>query len=254
MPECNKTHLSIDIAEDRQIVHRDYIAHCLRWSHVLRHVDIGETVLDLGCADGPMAMAFYTNKYKPKLYVGIDIRESILEKARKKLEKAPWATFKAVDLIHNFDKVPKEAYSIITSFEMVEHIPGETVEPLLKNVATLMNKDTKFFLSTPCYDGVNKASNHVKEWFFEELKEVLQRHFKIEAVYGTFGSQKDLKALHAAGNPIAMQLMSEIDRVGFSLWELLHEYYDSNFLATIWAPLFPELARNAIWRLSLKDS
>ena len=32
----DNTHLSIDQAEKRGFIHRDYIAHCLRWSHVAK--------------------------------------------------------------------------------------------------------------------------------------------------------------------------------------------------------------------------
>jgi len=31
--EIDNTHLSIDQAEARGFLHRDYIAHCLRWSN-----------------------------------------------------------------------------------------------------------------------------------------------------------------------------------------------------------------------------
>ena len=32
----DKTFLSIDQAETRGFLHRDYIAHCLRWTHVVK--------------------------------------------------------------------------------------------------------------------------------------------------------------------------------------------------------------------------
>ena len=32
----DNTHLSIDQAEERGFIHRDYIAHCLRWTHVAK--------------------------------------------------------------------------------------------------------------------------------------------------------------------------------------------------------------------------
>lgn len=233
---CNKTHLSIDIAEEREIVHRDYLAHCMRWSHVLKNVDIGETVLDLGCADAPLGMMLYANKFKPTRYVGIDIREGILETAKAKLSKAnfPIELLK-LNLITEFDRVPKYDYTVITSFEMVEHIEGQYVEPLLKNVAGLMSDKTTFFLSTPCYDGKNQAGNHIKEWYYEELKSVLVKYFKIEASYGTFMNQSALK-----------QVWSPEEMVVF---DQLHDYYDSNVLAIIFAPLHAANARNAIWRL-----
>lgn len=250
----NKTHLPLELAEERMIVHRDYLAHCLRWSHVIKNVKIGETFLDLGCADGPMGMALYTNKYKPKLYLGCDIRGSMVQKGLQKLEKAPWAKFLEVDLCRNFDRIPREAWTVITCFEMIEHIPEKEVEPLLVNVKKLMGKDTTFFLSTPCFDGKNKAANHVKEWTYDELGLLLNKHFVIAEKHGTFMSQKDLKLALGHEDQIAKYILTDIDPdlTNSSLFDLLRGYYDSNLLSVIFAPLFPGYSRNCLWTLKLK--
>lgn len=236
MSEYNKTHLPIDTAEERMIVHRDYIAHCLRWSHVMKHARIGQTILDLGAADFPLAMAFYTNKYRPARFVGVEIRDLMLTKAKEKLNRAPFPIdYIQADLCTEFSKVPKHDYDIITSFEFVEHIPGGEVGKFLSNVRQLMSLETTFFLSTPAYDGKNMAENHVKEWYFEELKTELEKHFTVEAVFGTFINQSAIKS---NGSPAVLEV-----------FEKLRAYYDSNYLSTIFAPLYPEVARNCIWRL-----
>ena len=232
----NKTHLPIDVAEQRMIIHRDYLAHCLRWSHVIKYAKIGQNILDLGAADFPLCMAFYTNKYKPAMFVGVEIRDAMLAKAKEKLAKAsfPIQYIKA-DLCKEFNLIPKLDYDIITSFEFIEHIEGEDVEPFLLNVKSLMSMETLFFLSTPCYDGKNKAENHIKEWYYNELHALLSKHFIIEKMWGTFINQSAVKAVAS----------EEVLKV----FEQLREYYDSNVLATIFAPLYPEHARNCIWRL-----
>lgn len=236
MSEYNKTHLPIDTAEERMIVHRDYIAHCLRWSHVMKHAKIGQTILDLGAADFPLAMAFYTNKYRPARFVGVEIREAMLAKAKERLAKAPFPIdFVQADLCRDFDRIPRLDYDIITSFEFVEHIPGEQVEPFLLNVKRYMGIETVFFLSTPAYDGKNMAENHIKEWYYQELRDLLSKHFLIERVFGTFINQSAVKA-------VAPEAVVHV-------FEQLREYYDSNYLSTIFAPLYPEHARNCIWRL-----
>ena len=255
----NKTHLPMDIAEERQILHRDYLAHCLRWSHVIKNCKIGERVLDLGAADGPLGMALYTNKFKPELYLGCDIRESMCDKGYEKLAQCRWAEFLCVDLCKNFDHVVKKWFelskrkdpTIITSFEFIEHIPEKEVEPFLINVRKLMNIDTLFFLSTPCYDGKNKAGNHVKEWTYSELRTLLEKHFTIEAHFGTFMSQKDLKAIPNINRYASAILEAQVRNNNPlpSLFEALREYYDSNLLSILFAPLFPNWSRNCIWRL-----
>lgn len=37
------------------------------------------------------------------------------------------------------------------------------------------------------------------------------------------------------------------------MFEGLSEYYDTNLIAVMMAPFFPEHARNTLWVLSLKD-
>jgi 2-polyprenyl-3-methyl-5-hydroxy-6-metoxy-1,4-benzoquinol methylase len=226
----------MDTAEDRVIIHRDYIAHCLRWSHVIKYAKTGQSILDLGAADFPLCMAFYTNKYSPEVFVGVEIRDAMLQKAKQRLAKAPFhIEYIKADLCREFQTIPRYPYDIITSFEFIEHIPEQQVEPFLTNIKGLMNSETLFFLSTPCYDGKNMAANHIKEWTFIELKQLLEKHFIIEAVHGTFMNQSAFKEV---ANPTII-----------NIFEQLRSYYDSNYLATIFAPLFPEQARNCIWRL-----
>ena len=57
----DKTHLSIDHAEDRLLIHRDYLAHCHRWSFFCNLIKItykpfgpgglynNAKILDFGC-------------------------------------------------------------------------------------------------------------------------------------------------------------------------------------------------------------
>ena len=52
--EIDNTHLSIDQAEERGFIHRDYIAHCLRWTHVAKYLHLKSrykkaSILDIGC-------------------------------------------------------------------------------------------------------------------------------------------------------------------------------------------------------------
>ena len=39
-----------------------------------------------------------------------------------------------------------------------------------------------------------------------------------------------------------------------SVFDRLRDYYDSNYLATIFAPLYPHRARNVLWRVKLPTS
>jgi len=133
---------------------------------------------------------------------------------------------------------PVQGFSVIVMFEVLEHMEQDMGREVLEHIKKFMLPDTTFFMSTPCYDGVNKAGNHVYEWGYHELREQLEvLGFYVRNVWGTFASIKDYK-----------HLMSEAQ---LDLFDGLRDYYDSNVLSTIFAPIFPAQSRNCLWQLSL---
>src|SRR6478752_3358418 len=76
----DNTHLSIDQAEARGFIHRDYIAHCLRWTHVAKYLQSkykDARVLDVGCGvDLPMARLLYSSRLIVNDYVGVEYNKS----------------------------------------------------------------------------------------------------------------------------------------------------------------------------------
>jgi 2-polyprenyl-3-methyl-5-hydroxy-6-metoxy-1,4-benzoquinol methylase len=229
----NKTQLDLTKAEERQLVHRDYLAHCLRWSHIIQKSNIGETVLDLGCADAPLAMMYYTNKFKPSFYIGVDIRQNIIIKNRK-LTFNFKTEFLALNLITEFHLIPLYEYTIITLLEVLEHVEHDDGLKILNNITKLLNDKTTLFISTPCFNG-EKARNHVYEWRYDELKIELEKRFKILEVHGTFASQRNIKPILSTDE--------------LTVFNKLHDYYDSNVLAIFFAPLHPAQSRNCLWTL-----
>ena len=75
----DKTYLSIDKAEERGLIHRDYIAHCLRWSHVADYLRRGKKWLKADIVDiGPgkelhLAKTLYVNRKPPRSYTARDV-------------------------------------------------------------------------------------------------------------------------------------------------------------------------------------
>ena len=101
----------------------------------------------------------------------------------------------------------------------------------------LTTSDARFFISTPCWNRQDCAANHVNEMLYEALGALFERHgFVVEHVYGTFASIRDYEY---ALDPHTSMLFSQ-----------LREYYDTNFLSCIFAPLFPAQSRNCLWELS----
>src|SRR5438046_8210882 len=76
--ELDRTYLSIGQAEDRGFIHRDYIAHCLRFSHACKVLAAKQfyrtaRILDIGCGrELPMAKMLYSSRLIPTMYYGVD--------------------------------------------------------------------------------------------------------------------------------------------------------------------------------------
>ena len=241
----NKTQLTPQNEFERHIYHRDQFAHYFRWSHVLKNAKIGQSILDFGCGSGEMLELFYRNKYRPKRYLGLDIRSQTIQQNAEKFKNLDFAEFRQADLCSELDL--GETFDIITCFEVMEHIGHENADYFLDNIAYHCNKDTVVYLSTPNYDErVGAAKNHllgpdneIGEWDHKELEAKLSEFFTIEKKYGTFASIRDYKSLL---NDWQQKMFDE-----------LSAYYDTNLLACLMAPMFPEQSRNTLWVLKVKE-
>ncbi len=241
----NKTQLSPDKAFERHIYHRDMFSHYFRWGHVLKIAKVNQSILDFGCGSGNLFEVFYRNRYSPRRYVGLDIRDQTIDNLNKKWkDKIDVVKFIAADLCDK-DLNLNETFDIICSFEVIEHIGKKNIYIFLNNILKHATFDTIILISTPCFDeDVGAADNHiidgeVGEFTYLELKDILQQYFTIVNSWGTFASQKDYKMY--------------LNDWQIKMYEKLNEYYDSNLLANLMAPFFPEHSRNVIWQLKIKD-
>lgn len=238
----DKTHLSIDQAETRGFIHRDYIAHCLRWSHVAKYLQQQHRyktayILDIGCGkEVPLAKMMYSSRLIPETgaYIGIDANRldtpDMFRSGKFPMKLFGGRTFPDKDI------EAIASYEVITCFEVCEHVEPATTLEILKGIGRCLDDAGVAFISTPCYDAeTGAAANHVNEMSYYAFQELIRyAGLNIRKVYGTFASIKDYK--------------DQLPGVGLDkVFEQLREYYDSNYLATIFAPLFPSLSRNCLW-------
>lgn len=259
---------------ERHVFHRDQFAHYLRWTHVLREaykrsdtVDDGSTaktvgtVVDFGCGKGNLLEVLYRNRAAPREYTGIDIRKKTMDDANEKWGAIAARSKKQVDWKFVADDLIIPAVvdldalqaDFVVSFEVAEHVGRQNVPTFLANFKRCGNVGARFYLSTPNFNG-SAAGNHtydsgrigedgepvgieVHELEHFALQEmILQAGFKIVQKFGTFASQSDYK-----------------DHLGpcqTAMYEKLKEYYDSNLVAVIMAPVVDaSLARNTLWVL-----
>jgi len=245
----DKTYLSLDTAEERGFVHRDYIAHVLRWTHVLKRLlehkaYASARILDVGAGrELPMGKALYSNRTIPLEYIGVDAG-SFKEGAVAMLTKT--GSFPATLLpSRDICDVPVEELrgpcNWLTCLEMFEHVEPEHLVRILRHLPTLLSEDAILLVSTPCWDGRTAAGNHVNEISHGALGALLEREgYAVTGVYGTFASIRDYR--HLLPDPWAQ------------LFDQLRSYYDTHLLSCIFAPLFPAQARNCLWELRLARS
>ena len=237
--EIDNTHLSIDQAEARGFIHRDYIAHCLRWTHVSKYLHLQARyktarIIDIGCGkDMPLARMLYTSRLAPEKYLGIEYNKMDIPDMFKNSSFKP-DLVSGVDFTTVVIEKMMTTFNYSTCFEVLEHVEPIKAIAILDHLPQFLTEDAVSWFSTPCWDEkVGAAANHVNEMTYEAFGSLLEEMgYKILNHWGTFASIKDYKDdLHG--------LKDTFDK--------LREYYDSNYLATIFAPLFPESSRNCLW-------
>lgn len=241
----DRTHLSIDQAEERGFIHRDYIAHCFRWSHVVKFLMKGHTykdahIIDIGCGkDQPLPRLLYANKMTGFDYTGIDANVMDFHET---LTKAHQNGKMRVSIHDDCDASlldPNELAwgqgTVGVCFEVLEHMQPFILHRMLNNWKRLFVEKAAIFVSTPVFNG-SAADNHINEMGRRTLGQLFEFHgFRIEGHWGTFASQSDLR-MH----------MTKTDQ---EVMDMLGDYYDSNVLSTILAPLYPQASRNILWKL-----
>jgi hypothetical protein len=203
----------------------------------------------------------YVNKFTPLYYVGVEANKMEIPEMLqgKKIPIRLWTetdfcALEYMDVALNGvkDGVPCHyAPNLMTCLEVFEHNTPSGGRALLQHMLKLSAVDCNYFISTPCYNG-SAAANHISETTFAALGSLLEDlGFAIHGVWGTFASIRDYKqelpawTHYYSDDPTGTVSTTNL----MPLFEVLSEYYDSNVLAVIFAPLFPQYARNCLWHL-----
>lgn len=223
---------------------RDYSAHFFRWSFARRFINTKQNVLEIGCGEDRPLSKILTGGAAPHVghYTGVD------------LNKLKPSNSQRLQFIGEFNFVErykellkgdnKSGFDVIVHFEVIEHMKVEHGAKMLKACYAALKPGGIMLMSTPCYDGKRHAANHIHEYTVPELQKYTEKAgFKVEKRYGTFmdikHAGKDLPQL--ADDPKAMQAAIKLVRSG------LEQYYDNDAVSCIFAPLYPDNARNNLW-------
>ena len=231
-------------------VHRDYIAHCMRWGWATTFINDKTKVLEPGCgADSPLYRALKqargTNQ-RPKLYVGVDLNKiSALRTKSPTGELARTMVLKEdFNFVTRWSELKKEfgaSFDIAVSFEVIEHMTEPLGDRYLRAVHELLAGDGKLLLSTPVFNG-KAAKNHIREYTVAELNEKLKRAgFEVVDRFGTFASYNDVKRglRETLPRDEGQLLLKTLDRA--------KEFYGNEVMSCFLAPLLPDHSRNNVW-------
>jgi len=233
----------------------------------------------------PLAKTLYSNRLLPAHYCGVDANKfdipdmlkgkkipisiwsetdfCALDPSDVGLESGSWADVDISSLglkqgdvdmqgaYYGPDSKMFELPNIVACFEVLEHVAPEHCRRMLQHFLEVTSNDCHYFISTPCWNG-SAAENHVNEMTFGALGSLIEDlGYKVEGVYGTFASIADYQ--DELGDVViydkstgAVLSHNDISHV----FAALRNYYDTNVLATIFAPLFPAKSRNCLWHLT----
>lgn len=226
-------------------VHRDYLAHVLRWGWAARSICSGDKVFDFGCGqDLPLAQVLAgtpsfggdASNGRPQ-YVGVD-----LNKIKKKFG-AKWATIAGETNVLDMTDEARRAFipywgefDVVTSFEVIEHMSVANGDRYLAAAFDALHEGGSMYLSTPVFNG-KAAKNHIHEYEIPELQaKVEAAGFKVMSRWGTFMSWNDMKKV---ATPDQVELAKAL-RVNLG----------GEVVACFLASLYPDASRNNVWVLA----
>jgi hypothetical protein len=135
----------------------------------------------------------------------------------------------------------------VVNYEVIEHMKVEHGSNLLKAMFASTKPGGVLLLSTPVYDGVRHAKNHIHEYTAPELQAAIEKSgYVIERRFGTFMDIKHIgkmmpQVIGSANDPRDVRTAIIIVR------QQLEQYFDSDAISNIFGPLHPDHARNNLW-------
>jgi 2-polyprenyl-3-methyl-5-hydroxy-6-metoxy-1,4-benzoquinol methylase len=233
-------------------LHRDYSAHFWRWSFARRFISNKDHVLEIGCGEDRPLSKILTGGAAAHVdtYVGVDINK-LKPSNSQRLNFI--GEFNFVERHKELKKLRPTGFDVIVHYEVIEHMKVEHGIKMLKNCFELLKPGGVMLMSTPCYDGKRHAANHIHEYYVPELQKITEKvGFKIEARFGTFMDIKHIGKVEPTmglddNHKNYSQAMPDLIQAVKMVRDELAQYYDNDAISCIFAPLYPDHARNNLW-------
>lgn len=225
-------------------LHRDYSGHFWRWSFARRFITAKDNVLEIGCGEDRPLSKILTGGAAAHVghYTGVDLN-------KLKPSNSQRLTFHGeFNFVERHKELVKDGlFDVVVHYEVIEHMKVEHGAKLLKAAFACLKPGGTMLMSTPCYDGVRHAANHIHEYTVPELQKATEKvGFKVEQRFGVFMDIKHIgkvepKVQAALADPVALKSAVNLLR------RQLETYFDNDAISCIFAPLYPDHARNNLW-------
>lgn len=220
-------------------LHRDYSAHFWRWSFARRFISAKHNVLEVGCGEDKPLSKILTGGAAPHVnkYVGVDLNKLKTSNSQR------LAFYGEFNFVERWKELIKGEFAggfdIVVNYEVIEHMKVEHGAKLLKAMLACLKPGGVLLLSTPVYDGVRHAANHIHEYTVPELQKAIEKAgFTVERRFGTF---MDIKHIGKADpNGVSREAVALVRKA-------LEQYFDNDAISNIFGPLHPDHARNNLW-------
>jgi 2-polyprenyl-3-methyl-5-hydroxy-6-metoxy-1,4-benzoquinol methylase len=219
-------------------LHRDYSSHFFRWSFARRFITPKDHVLEIGCGEDKPLSKILTGGASARVntYIGVDLNKL---KPSNSQRLTFLGEFNFVERQKELLKMQPGGFDVVVHLEVIEHMRVDLGAKMLKACFASLRPGGVMLMSTPVYDGVRHAANHIHEYTVPELeKAVVKAGFKVERRYGTFMDIKHIGKVETDRvDPAAVKAVAKA----------LGEYFDNDAISNIFGPLYPDHARNNLW-------
>jgi 2-polyprenyl-3-methyl-5-hydroxy-6-metoxy-1,4-benzoquinol methylase len=120
------------------------------YPHLEKHLK-GGSILDLGCGPGNTANELAASAYTT--YVGVDISEAALAKARKRTDENGRAGKNSFACSDFLGYQPAQKFDVILFRESMYHVPLAKVKPILDHFSEYLNDNGVFIVRMNTTDG-----------------------------------------------------------------------------------------------------
>ena len=133
---------------------------------VLNRLDLGVSILDLGCGNGEIASQLDEMNFKGT-YLGTDFSHALLEEASHRYQGRFPAQFLTLDLIQPdwSDSLPGRTFDLIFCFAVLHHIPGkEQRAAICHKIHNYLPKGGKVYLSNWQFLKSERLKTRILPW------------------------------------------------------------------------------------------